>query len=172
MADPFNYYLYSRDRNPHSTGGFEDKLAQLDGIGKDASAAPAGMGAITALSWPAFKVQATHALVVGHLLRAHTTLHDSESMAGLGVSTTYYPPETTNLGLGCSPTPGLCIWKCARQPLVPYSGPARAGSTGPQPRRRNNRQTIALGDAALPATSPPGVDIVVHSGTKYIAGTL
>ena len=165
MADPFNHYFYSRDRNP-TVQALEDKLALLEGA-EGCICSASGMGAITAAILVCVKA-GDHALVVDTCYGPTRRFMD-RILAGLGVSTTYYPPETTDLGPWLQPNTRLVYLESPGslsfhiQDLPGLAAQARS----------HGAATIADNSWATPLYQQPhrlGVDIVVHSGTKYIAG--
>ncbi len=164
-ADPFQHYFYSRDRNP-TVRALEDKLAALEGA-EGCICSASGMGAITAAIFAAVKA-GDHALVVDTCY-GPTRRFMERMLAGLGVQTTYYPPDATDLGPWLQPNTRLVYLESPGSLSFHIQDfPALTAQA-----RRHGAVTIADNSWATPLFLQPhrlGVDIVVHSGTKYIAG--
>lgn len=165
MAGRGDRYLYSRDGNP-TVAALEGKLAMLEGAGHCICTA-SGMGAITAALLSVLRA-GDHALVV-ECCYGPTRRFLDDIMAGFGVETSYYHPDVDDLApylrantrLVYLESPGSLCFRI--QDLARLSAQAHA----------NGAVTLADNSWATPLYQQPhhfGVDIVVHSGTKYIAG--
>lgn len=158
-------YVYSREGNP-TVAVLEDKIARLEGA-EGCVATASGMGAITAAILSVVKA-GDHALIVDSCYGPTRTFMDTV-VAQLGVETTYFPPEADDLSpwlrsnthLIYLESPGSHSFQM--QDLAQISAQARA----------HGAISIADNSWATPVYQQPhrfGIDIVVHSGTKYIAG--
>ncbi|RME85204.1 MAG: cystathionine beta-lyase [Caldilineae bacterium] len=158
-------YTYTRDGNP-TIRVLEDKIARLEQA-DGCIATASGMGAITAAIMTVLNA-GDHALVVDSCYGPTRRFMDT-LMARWGVSTTYYPPDADDLSpwlrlntrLVYMESPGSHSFHL--QDLAALATQARA----------QGAITIADNSWATPLYQQPhrlGVDIVVHSGTKYIAG--
>jgi len=159
------HHTYTRESNP-TIQALEQKIAMLeDAAGCIATAS--GMGAITAAILAT--VQAgDHALVVDSCYGPTREFMD-EVMAGLGVETTYFHPELDDLSGLLRPNTRLVYLESPGSHSFHIQDLAQLS----QQARRHGAVTIADNSWATPLHQQPhhlGVDIVVHSGTKYIAG--
>ena len=156
---------YTRESNP-TIRALEQKIAMLEGA-EDCIATASGMAAIVPAILSTVRA-GDHALVVESCYGPTRQFMD-EVLAGLGVETTYYHPEQDDLTplfrsdtkLVYLESPGSHAFQI--QDIAGVCAQARAhGAT-----------TICDNSWATPINQQPhrlGVDIVVHSGSKYIAG--
>ncbi|MCP4166091.1 MAG: PLP-dependent transferase [Chloroflexi bacterium] len=158
-------YMYSRESNP-TVRVLEQKIAMLEGA-EDCIATSSGMAAITAVLLSILK-GGDHALIVQTCYGPTRSFMD-DIMAELGVETTYFHPHVTDLSPLLQPntrlvyleSPGSVTFHI--QDLRALSAHARA----------HGAITMADNSWSTPLYQQPhslGVDFVVHSGTKYIAG--
>lgn len=166
QANRYQQAFYNRDFNP-TVNLLEQKIAQLEHA-EAAIAFSSGMGAITA-ALLALLSQGDHLLVVESVY-GPTRQFCSQTLARLGIDVEYFPPaESTHLAgrlrdntrLIYLESPGSLTFNL--QDLAAVAGLARARGI----------YTVADNSWATPLFQKPldlGIDIVVHSGTKYIAG--
>ncbi len=158
-------HMYSRESNP-TVRVLEQKIAMLEGA-EDCIATSSGMAAITAVLLSILK-GGDHALIVQTCYGPTRSFMD-DIMAELGVETTYFHPHVTDLSPLLQPntrlvyleSPGSVTFHI--QDLRALSAQARA----------HGAITMADNSWSTPLYQQPhslGVDFVVHSGTKYIAG--
>lgn len=164
--DPSNRPSYNRSFNP-TVRALEQKIANLEHA--DAAIAfSSGMGAITA-ALLALLSQGDHLLIVD-CVYGPTRDFCIKTLARLGVEVEFFAPEESadlsgrlknNTRLIYVESPGSLTFAIQDMPAVAQL----AGSRG--------ITTIADNSWATPLNQKPldmGVDIVVHSGSKYIAG--
>lgn len=165
MAGRGEGYLYSREGNP-TVRALEEKLAVLEGATACLCTA-SGMAAITAAILAA--VQAgDHVLIVESCYGpVRRFLH--EVMAGLGVTATFFHPETEDLTPLLRPRTRLVYLESPGSLSFHVLDLARLCEQA----HRHGALVITDNSWATPLYQQPhrfGSDIVVHSGTKYIAG--
>jgi len=125
------------------------------------------MGAITAAILAVLQA-GDHALVVDTCYGPTRQFMD-EVMAGLGVETTYFHPELDDLTGLLRPNTRLVYLESPGSLSFHIQDLARLSRQA----RLHGAVTIADNSWATPLNQQPhrlGMDIVVHSGTKYIAG--
>lgn len=165
-ADMYHRPFYNRDFNP-TVALLEQKIADLEHAGA-AIAFSSGMGAITA-ALLALLSQGDHLLLVESVY-GPTRKFCNDVLTRLGIEVEYFPPAEAadlsgriraNTRLIFLESPGSLTFEL--QDLQAAAAVAR-------PRQI---YTIADNSWATPLFQKPldlGIDIVVHSGTKYIAG--
>ncbi len=158
--------LYSRDYNP-TVSVLEEKIANLEQA-EAAIAFSSGMGAITA-ALLALLNHGDHLLVVESVY-GPTRKFCNDTLARMGIEVEYFPPaESANLTrrlrdnsrLIYLESPGSLTFELQDLPAVAELA------------RDRGLYTIADNSWATPLYQKPfamGIDVVVHSGTKYIAG--
>ncbi len=165
-ADMYHRPFYNRDFNP-TVALLEQKIAGLEHAGA-AIAFSSGMGAITA-ALLALLSQGDHLLLVESVY-GPTRKFCNDVLARLGIEVEYFSPAEAadlsgriraNTRLIFLESPGSLTFE-----LVDLQAAATAA-------RQHHIYTIADNSWATPLYQKPldlGIDIVVHSGTKYIAG--
>jgi cystathionine beta-lyase len=165
-ADMYHRPFYNRDFNP-TVALLEQKIAGLEHAGA-AIAFSSGMGAITA-ALLALLSQGDHLLLVESVY-GPTRKFCNDVLARLGIEVEYFSPAEAadlsgriraNTRLIFLESPGSLTFE-----LVDLQAAATAA-------RQRHIYTIADNSWATPLYQKPldlGIDIVVHSGTKYIAG--
>lgn len=159
------HHTYTRESNP-TIQALEQKIAMLEGA-EGCIATASGMGAITAAILAAVQT-GDHALVVDSCY-GPTREFLEEVMAGLGVETTYYHPDLDDLSDLLRPNTRLVYLESPGSHSFQIQDLARLSKQA----RWHGAVTIADNSWATPLHQQPhrlGVDVVVHSGTKYIAG--
>ncbi len=166
FADPFQRPIYHRDYNP-TVSLLEQKIAMLE-QGEAGIAFASGMGAITA-PLLALLSQGDHMLVV-ETVYGPTREFCETVLRRMGIEVEYFAPAQAadlsahikaNTRLIYLESPGSLTFEL--QDL----------QTAAQLARSRGVYTMADNSWATPLYQKPltlGIDIVVHSGTKYIAG--
>lgn len=158
-------HTYTRESNP-TNRALEQKIAMLEGA-EDCIATASGMAAIvpSILS----TVQAgDHALVVESCYGPTRQFMD-DLMAGLGVESTYYHPDLDDLSQLYRPNTKLVYLESPGSHAFQIQDIAKVCAQA----RAHGATTICDNSWATPINQQPhhfGVDIVVHSGSKYISG--
>ncbi len=158
-------HTYTRESNP-TIQALEQKIAMLEGA-EGCIATASGMGAITAAILATVQT-GDHALVADSCYGPTREFMD-EVMTGLGVETTYYHPDLDDLSGLLRPNTRLVYLESPGSLSFHIQDLARLSKQA----RMHGAITIADNSWATPLYQQPhrfGVDIVVHSGTKYIAG--
>ena len=158
-------HTYTRVSNP-TIQALEQKIVMLEGA-EGCIATASGMGAITAAVLSTVQT-GDHALVADSCYGPTRELMD-EVMAGLGVETTYFHPDLDDLSDLLRPNTRLVYLESPGSQSFHVQDLARLSKQA----RMHGAVTIADNSWATPLYQQPhrlGVDIVVHSGTKYIAG--
>jgi len=165
-ADMYNQPFYHRDFNP-TVSLLERKIAMLERAGR-AIAFSSGMASITA-PLLALLSQGDH-LLVTESVYGPTRKFCDQILTRLGIEVEYFPPAEAadlsgrlknNTRLIFLESPGSLTFELQDLPAAA------------QLARRRGIHTIADNSWATPLYQKPielGIDIVVHSGTKYIAG--
>jgi cystathionine beta-lyase len=165
-GDMFNRPFYHRDFNP-TVNLLEQKVAMLEHA-EAAIAFSSGMGAITA-PLLALLSQGDHLLVVESVY-GPTRKFCNDTLTRLGIEVEYFPPAEAadlsgrlraNTRLLFLESPGSLTFELQDLPAAAELA------------RDRGIYTIADNSWATPLYQKPielGIDIVVHSGTKYIAG--
>ncbi len=165
MAGQGERYIYSRNGNP-TVAALEQKLAMLEGA-DHAIATASGMGAITAAIL-ASVTGGEHALVVDSCYGPTRRFMD-EVMAPLGVETTYYHPLVDDLALLWRPNTRLVYLESPGSLCFHIQDVARLAAQA----RERGATTLIDNTWATPLYQQPhslGVDLVVHTGSKYLGG--
>lgn len=159
------HHTYTRESNP-TIQALEQKIAMLEDA-EGCIATASGMGAITAGILATVQT-GDHALIVDSCYGPTREFMD-EVMAGFGVETTYFHPDLDDLSSLLRPNTRLVYLESPGSHSFHIQDLARLS----QQARSHGAVTIADNSWATPLRQQPhhlGVDIVVHSGTKYIAG--
>lgn len=159
------HHTYTRESNP-TIQALEQKIAMLEGA-DGCVATASGMGAITAAILAVLQA-GDHALVVDTCYGPTRQFMD-EVMAGLGVETTYFHPELDDLTGLLRPNTRLVYLESPGSLSFHIQDLARLSRQA----RLHGAVTLADNSWATPLNQQPhhhGIDIVVHSGTKYVAG--
>lgn len=158
--------IYSRGRNP-TRDALEAKIAFLEEADR-AIAFSSGMGAISA-SLLALLKAGDHALVAACCYGPTRTFFDTV-LTNLGVTAEYFPPEeSVDLSARLKPNTRL-IYLESPGSLTFQLQNIRAVT---KLARQHQIATVIDNSWATPLYQKPlsmGVDVVVHSGTKYISG--
>jgi len=160
-----SHHTYTRESNP-TIQALEQKIAMLEDADRCIATA-SGMGAISAAIL-AVPHAGDHVLVVDTCYGPTREFMD-EVMAGLGVETTYFHPELDDLTGLLRPNTRLVYLESPGSHSFHIQNLARLSRQA----RLHGAVTIADNSWATPLYQQPhrlGIDIVVHSGTKYIAG--
>ncbi|MCO6452406.1 MAG: PLP-dependent transferase [Caldilineales bacterium] len=165
QAGTSSRYIYSRHRNP-TVEALEQKIAMLEG-GDGCIATASGMGAITAALLATLK-SGDHALVVDSCYGPTRAFLDG-IMAGLGVTTIYFHPEQRDIsGMLRANTRALYLESPGSLSFHILDVPELSRQA------REAGVTVIIDNSwATPLYQQPlslGVDIVVHTGTKYLGG--
>lgn len=159
-------YAYARSGNP-TTRVLEEKVAFLEGA-EDALALASGMAAITT-SLLAVVKSGDHLLVVSCVYGPVRDFCDT-TLARLGIETEYFAPqEAADLSSRIRPNTRLIYLESPGSltfDIQDLRSAARAA-------REHEVLTLADNSWATPLYQNPiamGIDLVVHSGTKYIGG--
>ncbi len=165
-ADMYHRPFYNRDFNP-TVALLEQKIADLEHAGA-AIAFSSGMGAITA-ALLALLSQGDHLLLVESVY-GPTRKFCNDVLTRLGIEVEYFPPaEAADLTSRIRANTRLIFLESPGS-LTFELQDLRAAAAVARPRQI---YTIADNSWATPLFQKPielGIDIVVHSGTKYIAG--
>jgi cystathionine beta-lyase len=158
-------HTYTRESNP-TIQALEQKIAMLEDA-EGCIVTASGMGAITAAILATVQT-GDHALVVDSCYGPTREFMD-EVMAGLGVETSYYHPDLDDLSELLRPNTRLVYLESPGSQSFHIQDLVRLSKQA----RMHGAVTVADNSWATPLHQQPhrlGVDIVVHSGTKYIAG--
>lgn len=159
------HYTYTREGNP-TLHVLEQKLARLEGA-DGAIVTASGMGAISAVLLTLLSA-GDHVLVTDACYGPSRRFLD-DMAARWGIESTYFPPTTGDLRPWLQPNTRLLYLESpgshafAVQDLAGLSAQARA----------HGALSMVDNSWATPLYQQPhalGVDVVVHSGSKYIAG--
>ncbi|NUQ36976.1 MAG: cystathionine beta-lyase [Caldilineales bacterium] len=165
MAEGSQAYIYSRDSNP-TVRALEKKMALLEGA-EDAIAAASGMAVITG-ALLTFLNAGDHVLVVDACY-GPTRRFMNMVMARFGVEVTYYHPDLRDLEPLFRPNTRLLYLESPGSHSFHIQDlPALAAQA-----QRRGILTLADNTWVTPLYQQPhrcGVDIVAHTGTKYING--
>lgn len=160
------HYVYARSGNP-TTRVLEEKIAFLEKA-EDALALSSGMAAITA-TLLALLQAGDHLLVVSCVYGPVRTFCDT-TLRKLGIETEYFhPQEAANLSARIKPNTRLIYLESPGSLTFDLQDLRAAASLA----RERGLVTLADNSWATPLYQNPielGIDLVLHSGTKYIAG--
>ncbi len=159
-------YVYTRWGNP-TTRALEEKVALLEG-GEDALATASGMGAISATLLAALR-PGDHAVAPAAIYQASYQLF-SEVLPALGIQTTLIGDTSVEAyERALRPTTRLIYIETPSNPMLGITDIAAVAALG----RARGALTVADNTWATPYNQTPlslGVDVVVHSATKYLGG--
>ena len=159
-------YVYTRWANP-TTRAFEEKVALLEGA-EDALATASGMAAVSSAVLTALR-RGDHAVAPSAIYQATYQLF-AEILPSYGIETTVIPDgEVASYERALRPTTKLLYIETPNNPLLGITD--IAGVVGLA--RGRGALTIADNTFATPYNQNPialGVDVVVHSATKYLGG--
>lgn len=165
-ADIFHRPFYHRDFNP-TVALLEQKIANLEHA-EAAIAFSSGMGAITA-ALLALLNQGDHMLLVESIYGPTRRFCD-QVLSRLGIAVDYFAPaEAADLAGRLQPNTRLIFLESPGSLTFELQDLRAAAAMA----RQRHINTIADNSWATPLFQKPldlGIDIVVHSGTKYIAG--
>ncbi len=159
-------YIYSRWANP-TTRALEEKVTLLEGA-EDALATSSGMAAISAAVLTAVH-RGEHAIAHRAIYQASYQLF-TEILPSYGIETTVLPdtdPQSYERAL--RPTTRLLYIETPNNPLLGITDIAKVVALA----RDRGALTIADNTFATPYNQNPvalGVDVVVHSATKFLGG--
>ena len=159
-------YVYTRWANP-TTRAFEEKAALLEGA-EDALATASGMAAVSTAVLTALR-RGEHAVAPSAIYQATYQLF-ADILPSYGIETTVIPDgEVASYERALRPTTKLLYIETPNNPLLGITD--IAGVVGLA--RGHGALTIADNTFATPYNQNPialGVDVVVHSATKYLGG--
>lgn len=159
-------YVYTRWANP-TTRAFEEKVALLEGA-EDALATASGMAAVSTAVLTALR-RGEHAVAPSAIYQATYQLF-ADILPSYGIETTVIPDgEAASYERALRPTTKLLYIETPNNPLLGITD--IAGVVGLA--RGRGALTIADNTFATPYNQNPialGVDVVVHSATKYLGG--
>lgn len=159
-------YVYTRWANP-TTRAFEEKVALLEGA-EDALATASGMAAVSTAVMTALR-PGDHAVAPAAIYQA-TYLLFAEILPGYGIETTVIPDgAVASYERALRSTTRLLYIETPNNPLLGITDIAAVAALA----RGRGAMTIADNTFATPYNQTPialGVDVVVHSATKYLGG--
>lgn len=159
-------YVYTRWANP-TTRALEEKVALLEG-GEDALATSSGMGAVSCAVLTAVK-PGDHAVAPAAIYQASYQLF-ADMLPSYGIQTTVIPdPSQQAYERALRPTTRLVFIETPTNPMLGITDIERVAALA----RAHGAMTIADNTWATPYNQTPltrGVDVVVHSATKYLGG--
>lgn len=164
--DPEAGYIYSRLWNP-TQKALEEKVAALEG-GEAALAAASGMAAITAVFMEVLR--AGDHVVCDHTVYSATHDFLAEILTRFGVEVTF--TDTGDPGLlerAVRPGTRVIYFETPANPTLKVVDLEQVASLA----RPRGITTVVDGTFASPALQRPlrhGIDVVVHSATKYLGG--
>ncbi|MCS6844957.1 MAG: aminotransferase class I/II-fold pyridoxal phosphate-dependent enzyme [Caldilineales bacterium] len=157
---------YGRYGNP-TVRAVEARLAALEG-GDDAVLVASGMAAITGVLW-VFLSAGSHLVMTGDCYR-RTRDFVHGFLARFGVEVTVTPPADLDaVEAAIRPNTRLILSESPTNPFLRCLDLARLGEIG----QRHGVRTAIDSTFATPINQRPldhGVDLVIHSATKYLAG--
>jgi len=159
-------YVYTRWANP-TTRAFEEKVALLEGA-EDALATASGMAAVSTAVLTALK-RGEHAVAPAAIYQA-TYLLFADILPSYGIETTVIPDASlSSYERALRPNTKLLFIETPNNPLLGITDIAGIVELA----RSRGAMTIADNTFATPYNQNPialGVDVVVHSATKYLGG--
>lgn len=159
-------YIYTRWANP-TTRALEEKLALLEG-GEDALATASGMGAVSSAVLTAVK-PGDHVVAPTSIYQATYQLL-ADILPTYGVQTTLIPDaQTDSYERALRPTTKLLFLETPSNPMLGISDLQAVAALA----HARKAVTIADNTWATPYNQTPlalGIDVVVHSATKYLGG--
>jgi len=166
LAGRTDHYSYGRSGNP-TTRVLEEKVAFLEGA-EDALALASGMAAITT-TLLTFVGSGDHLLIVSCVYGPVREFADA-TLARLGVETEYFAPQkAADLSSLVRPNTRLVYLESPGSRTFDIQDLRAAARVA----REHGVITLADNSWASPLYQNPmamGIDLVLHSGTKYIAG--
>jgi cystathionine beta-lyase/cystathionine gamma-synthase len=159
-------YVYTRWANP-TTRAFEEKVALLEGA-EDALAMASGMAAVSCAVMTGLR-PGDHAVAPAAIYQATYQLF-ADILPGYGIETTVIPDgEVGSYERALRPNTKLLYIETPNNPLLGITDIAGVVALA----RGRGALTIADNTFATPYNQNPvalGVDVVVHSATKYLGG--
>lgn len=159
-------YVYTRWANP-TTRVLEERVALLEG-GQDALATASGMGAVSCAVLTAVK-PGEHAVAPAAIYQASYQLF-AEMLPAYGIQTTVIPePSQEAYERALRPNTRLLFIETPTNPMLGITDVERVAALA----RAHGAVAIADNTWATPYNQTPlalGVDVVVHSATKYLGG--
>ncbi len=159
-------YVYTRWANP-TTRVLEERVALLEG-GQDALATASGMGAVSCAVLTAVK-PGDHAVAPAAIYQASYQLF-ADMLPAYGIQTTVIPdPSLQAYERALRPNTRLLFIETPTNPMLGITDVERVAALA----RAHGAVTIADNTWATPYNQTPlalGVDVVVHSATKYLGG--
>jgi methionine-gamma-lyase len=159
-------YVYTRWANP-TTRALEEKIALLEG-GEDALATASGMGAVSCAVLTAVR-PGDHAIAPVAIYQASYQLF-ADMLPGYRVETTLLPDSSlASYERALRPNTKLVYIETPTNPMLGITDIEKVAALA----RAHGATTIADNTWASPYNQTPlanGVDVVVHSATKYLGG--
>ncbi len=159
-------YVYTRWANP-TTRALEEKIALLEG-GEDALATSSGMAAVSCSVLTAVR-PGDHAIAPSAIYQASYQLF-AEMLPGYRVETTLLPDSSLpSYERALRPNTKLVFIETPTNPMLGITDIEKVAALA----RAHGATTIADNTWASPYNQTPladGVDVVVHSATKYLGG--
>ena len=159
-------YVYTRWANP-TTRVLEEKAALLEGA-EDGLATAAGMGAVTAAVLAAVR-RGDHAIAPSAIYQASYQLF-AEFLPAYGIETTVLPDtDVQSYERALKPHTRLLFVETPNNPVLAITDMGKVAALA----RAHGALTIADNTWATPYNQTPlalGIDVVVHSATKYLGG--
>lgn len=159
-------YVYTRWANP-TTRALEEKVALLEGA-EDALATSSGMAAVSCAVWTALR-PGDHAIAPTAIYQASYQLF-AEVLPLYGIETTLIAnPSLQAYERALRPTTKLVFVETPNNPMLGITDIEKVANLA----RGHGAMSIADNTWATPYNQTPlalGVDVVVHSATKYLGG--
>lgn len=159
-------FVYTRWANP-TTRALEEKVALLEGA-EEALATSSGMGAVTCAVLTALK-RGDHAVAPSAIYQATYQLF-AEILPSYGIETTLLPDtDAASYERALRPRTRLLLIETPNNPMLAITDVEKVTALA----RSHGALTIADNTWATPYNQTPihdGVDVVVHSATKYLGG--
>ncbi len=159
-------YVYTRWANP-TTRALEEKIALLEG-GEDALATSSGMAAVSCSVLTAVR-PGDHAVAPASIYQASYQVF-AEMLPGYRVETTLLPDSSLpSYERALRPNTKLVFIETPTNPMLGITDVEKVAALA----RAHGATTIADNTWASPYNQTPladGVDVVVHSATKYLGG--
>ena len=159
-------FVYTRWANP-TTRALEEKVALLEGA-EDALATSSGMGAVSCAILTALK-PGDHAIAPSAIYQATYQLF-AEILPSYGIETTLLPDtDAESYERALRPSTRLLFIETPNNPMLAITDVGKVTALA----RSHGALTIADNTWATPYNQTPirdGVDVVVHSATKYLGG--
>lgn len=159
-------FVYTRWANP-TTRALEEKVALLEGA-EEALATSSGMGAVTCAVLTALQ-RGDHAVAPSAIYQATYQLF-AEILPSYGIETTLLPDtDAASYERALRPSTRLLLIETPNNPMLAITDVEKVTALA----RAHGALTIADNTWATPYNQTPirdGVDVVVHSATKYLGG--